>query len=294
MTTQLLIYETAVPVSSGRHSKCSVEVGKGFGFTSKINSVPLMAVEFAAAAFEYAIVFAQSAEDVVPVVILGARQSENLYLGDGDTWRAKYVPAFIRRYPFVFSPSADGKTFTLCVDEAFQGLNYLGRGQALFEADGKHTPYVDNVLKFLQEYRAQFERTQAFGKKLKALDLLEPMLAEFTLPSGEKMSLGGFQAVERKRLKALPPETLAQLAASDELELIYLHLQSMRNFNEIKERLIGNAATGASAAAAAAAPSAGAAAPSAAAADAGEPAPGADKSDSAAARKRARASVSAA
>lgn len=238
MTTQLLIYETAVPVSSGRHAKCSIEAGKGFAFTRKVNSVPLMAVEFPQATPEYAVVFAQNGEDVVPVVILGARQSENLYLTEDDAWRAKYVPAFIRRYPFVFSVSDDGKTFTLCVDEAFQGLNYQGRGEALFLADGKHSPYVDGVLKFLQEYRTQFMRTQAFCKKLKELNLLEPMQAEFTLVSGEKMSLTGFQAVDRKRLKALSGEVLAQLAATDELELIYLHLQSMRNFSEVKDRLI--------------------------------------------------------
>lgn len=247
MPTQLLIYETAVPVSNGRHAKCSVEAGRGFAFTRKVNSVPLMAVEFPQSAPEYAIVFAQSGDGVMPVVILGARPNENLYLTEDDSWSAKYVPAFIRRYPFVFSPSADGKTFTLCVDEAFQGLNYQGRGNALFTEDGKHTPYVDNVLKFLQEYRAQFLRTQAFTGKLKELDLLEPMQAQFTLESGEKMSLGGFQAVDRKRLKALPAEKLADLAATDELELVYLHLQSMRNFTAVKDRLlvteVGKAAT---------------------------------------------------
>ena len=223
MTTQMLIYETAVPVSGGRHAKCSVEPGKGFAFARKVNSVPLMAVEFPQAAPEYAIVFAQSGDDVVPVVILGARHGENLYLADDDSWRADYVPAFVRRYPFVFSTSDDGKTFTLCVDEAFQGLNYQGRGQALFGADGKPTPYVDNVLKFLQEYRAQFTRTQAFAKKIRELKLLEPMQAEFTLGSGEKMALTGFLAVDRARLKALPAQDLSELAATDELELIYLH-----------------------------------------------------------------------
>ena len=237
MTTQLLIYETAVPVSSSRHGKHSVEVGKGFAFSRKVNSVPLMAVEFPQAAAEYPVVFAQSGDAVVPVVILGARQNENLYLADDDSWRADYLPAFIRRYPFVFSPSDDGQTFTLCVDEAFPGLNTEGRGQALFNEDGKHTEYVDTVLKFLQEYRLQFMRTEAFCKKLKELDLLEPMQAQFTLPSGEKMSLTGFLAVDRKRLKALAAETLHELAASDGLELIYLHLQSLRNFNAIKNRL---------------------------------------------------------
>jgi SapC len=238
MTTQLLIYETAVPVSSGRHGKCSVEAGNSYGFTRKVNSIPLMAVEFPQASVEYAIVFAANGDDVVPVVILGARQNENLYLSADDQWQAKYVPAFVRRYPFVFSTSEDGETFTLCVDEAFPGLNYLGRGNALFGEDGKPTPYVDNVLKFLQEYRAQFVRTQAFCKKLQELNLLEPMQAQFTLGTGEKMSLGGFMTVDRKRLKALGGDTLAELANTDELELIYLHIQSMQHFADVKDKLV--------------------------------------------------------
>ena len=238
MTTQLLIYETAVPVSSGRHGKAAIEPGKGYGYARKINSVPLTAVEFPLAAAEYAIVFAQSGTEVVPVVILGARAGENLDVKDDETWAAKYIPAFVRRYPFVFANKGDGKTLTLCVDEAFQGLNYQGRGQALFTAEGKQTPYVDNVLRFLQEYTAQFARTQAFCRKLAELKLLEPMQAQFTLASGQKVSLTGFHAVDRKRLKALPADTLAQLAGTDELELIYLHLQSLRNFVSVKDKLV--------------------------------------------------------
>ena len=238
MTTQMLIYEPAVPVSAGRHGKCSVEVGKQYGFTRRVNSIPLMAVEFPQASAEYAIVFAVTGENVVPVVILGARQNENLYLGADDAWRTTYIPAFVRRYPFVFSSSEDGKTFTLCVDEAFPGLNYQGRGKALFDAEGKPSGYVDNVLKFLQEYRAQFMRTEAFCKKLKELQLLEPMQAQFTLADGEKMSIGGFMVVNRAKLKALPDDKLAELARTDELELIFLHLASMRNFNALKDRLV--------------------------------------------------------
>jgi hypothetical protein len=237
VSKQLLIYETAVPVSSGRHGKASVQLGKGYGFARHINSAPLMAVEFPAAAADYAIVFAQDGKDVLPVVILGARAGENLYVKDDGGWGSSYLPAFIRRYPFIFSASDDGKTFTLCVDEAFQGLNYLGQGEALFTPQGQQTPYVDNVLKFLQEYRAQFVRTQAFCRKLVELKLLEPMRAQFTIGS-DKMALGGFMAVDRARLKALSGDVLAQLAATDELELIYLHLQSMRNFAAVKDRLV--------------------------------------------------------
>lgn len=238
MTKQLLIYETAIPVSSGRHAKGSVDVGKDFTFMRGVNSVPLMAVEFPEAAQEYVIVFAGAPDDLMPLVVLGARQNENLYVDPNGQWPAKYKPAFVRRYPFVFSTSEDGKTFTLCVDEAFPGVNFQGRGQPLFKEDGKPSTYTDNVLKFLQEYRAQFDRTKAFCKKLKDLDLLEAMKAEFTLGSGDKTALNGFMAVSRERLKALGGDVLAELIKTDELELIYLHLQSMRNFNILKDQLM--------------------------------------------------------
>jgi hypothetical protein len=242
MASQLLIYESAVPVSAARHGSWSVEVGADYGFTRKVNSVPLMAVEFPHAASEYAIVFSGTPDAFIPAVILGMRGEENLYLTGQGGWQAKYIPAFVRRYPFVFSSSQDGKTFMLCIDEAFPGVNQAGRGQRLFGEDKKPTPYVSNVLKFLEQYQIEFRRTQAFCAKLKDLALLEPMRAQASLPSGERLALTGFMAVSREKLKALPGDKLAELAKTDELELLYLHLQSMRNFQAMVQRLSGKQA----------------------------------------------------
>lgn len=238
MATQLLIYETAVPVSAARHRDASVEVGADYAFARSVNSVPLMAVEFPHAAPEYAIVFAGAQDAVMPAVILGVRGNENLYLTPQNGWAAKYIPAFVRRYPFIFSTVDDGKSFVLCVDEAFPGFNREKRGQRLIGDDNKATPYVANVLKFLQEYQAQFNRTREFCRKVKELDLLEPMQAQIDMASGERLALRGFWAVNRARLKALSGEKLAELAKTDELELLYTHLQSMRNFNALRDRLV--------------------------------------------------------
>jgi hypothetical protein len=241
MTTQLLIYKTAVPVTRSRHAGWYVEISSDFGFSREVNSVPLMAVEFLEAAAEYAIVFAGSEDEIVPAVILGVRDSENLFLAQDGTWSGRYVPAFVRRYPFVFSHSGD--RFVLCVDEEFAGCNQDGRGQPLFRDDGNPSPYVDGVLQFLQEYQVQFERTQRFCAKLQQLKLLEPMQAQVNVAENRRLSLGGFMAVSREKLKALPGETLAELVSSDELELIYLHIQSMRNFEHLRGRMT-TAATG--------------------------------------------------
>lgn len=236
MPAQLLIYETVIPLSINRHRDCSVEIGPNYAFSGSINSMPLMAIEFPEAAAEYAIVFAGDRDNVMPAVILGIGR-DNLYLSPEGGWEAKYVPAFVRRYPFVFSTSPDQRQLVLCIDEAFSGFNREGRGQPLFTEAGKPSAYVDGMLRFLQEYQTQFLRTQAFCKKLRELDLLAPMQAQAELATGTRMSLGGFMAVDRAKLKALPAETLAELARTDELELLYLHLHSMRNFLAVRDRL---------------------------------------------------------
>jgi len=246
MTAQQLFYESAVPVSPQRHGNWSLESANDYGFSKHVNSVPLMTVEFPNAAAEYAIVFSGTKEAVIPAVILGMRSNQNLYLAEDGGWQAKYLPAFVRRYPFVFSSAPDGKTFTLCVDESYPRLNQAGRGERLFNDESKPTPFVERALKFLEQYQIEFRRTQAFCKQLLELDLLEPMRAQASIGGGEKLSLVGFMAVNREKLKALPAEKLAELAKSDALELLYLHLNSMRNFAAMAER-VGTAAAAASA-----------------------------------------------
>jgi hypothetical protein len=141
----------------------------------------------------------------------------------------------------VFSLSPDEKRFVLCVDEAFTGFNREGRGQRIYGDDGKPSPYTDNILKFLTEYQRHFRLTQAFCQRLRELDLFEPMQAKADLASGEKLSLSGFMAVNRAKLSAVPGDKLAALAKTGELELLYLHLHSMRNFLGLKDRLVGEA-----------------------------------------------------
>ena len=47
-------------------------------------------------------------------------------------------------------------------------------------------------------------------------------------------------AVNRAKLRDLSGEQLSALAKTDELELLYLHLYSLRNFADMKDRLIGS------------------------------------------------------
>lgn len=236
MAKQLLIYEQLITLNKDRHKDWSIKQGADYEFARNLNSIPLVAAEIPHAAADFAVVFAGEGDQVVPVAITGLREKENLYVGDSGEFTARYIPAFLRRYPFVFASTGESDTFTLCIDEEYAGCNQDGKGERLFDAGGEQTRYLKNVLAFLKEYQVQYQRTRIVGQRLKELGLLEPMSAQFTMRNGEKVNLTGFMAVDRERLKALTGERFKSLAQTDELELIYIHLNSMKNFTAMLEK----------------------------------------------------------
>ena len=236
MPTQLLFYKQAIPVSQEQHGNFSIDTTQDYSFASRVNSVPLTATEFPNAARDYVIVFVGE-KTLMPAALLGAQQDQNVFVSEDGQWEGRYIPAFVRRYPFVFSSNDESSTFTLCIDQEFQGLNQDDRGEKLFDEQGEKTSYLNKMLDFLSEYQLQFTRTQIFCEKLRELGLLEPMQAHISLPTGSQLSLTGFQVINRDRLKALDGDKLTELAKTDELELAYLHLQSMNNFSIMVKRV---------------------------------------------------------
>jgi hypothetical protein len=236
MDTQLLFYNEVAPITAERHSNWHAREVKDFSFAKKTNSVPLMAAEFLSALADYPIVFAGDEESVIPVLLLGMRNEENAFVGADGEWKSRYIPAFVRRYPFVLALSNDNEKYYLCIDESFSGFNQSDEGPALITEDGTPTEYTEGVLEFLSQYQAEFELTQAICKKLKDLNLLEAKQVQATAASGETMNIDGFYAVEPSRLASLSSEAIVDLVRSGTYELICFHLASLRNFELLRDR----------------------------------------------------------
>ena len=233
---QLLIYNNATPVTREQHGKYSLKAGN-FEFARETNSVPVVTQEFGLLAMTYAIVFGQAADGFIPAAILGVRDKENLYVAADGSWSASYIPAFVRRYPFVFGTNQDTPdTMTLMVDDSFPGFNKSGKGEMLFDADGEQTAYLKNMLAFLSEYQGQTQVTIGFTKTLSDLGLLEGAEAHLPAPSDPDRRLSGFLVVNREKLRALPADKVAELNASGALELIHLHLFSLLNLSRLQEK----------------------------------------------------------
>ena len=97
-----LFYNKIVPLDSRVHGGLKLNRAAGYGFASAASAVPVGFVEFAAASQSYPILFTTGA-DPMPVVLLGARPGENLFVSPEGVWQPdSYIPAYARAYPFIF------------------------------------------------------------------------------------------------------------------------------------------------------------------------------------------------
>jgi len=229
----MAIYQKVVALNKDAHQQHKLKQVSDFYFASDMQTVPVVANEFREATKEYPIVFVrvqQGQEALVPMVLLGLQSAQNLFVGDDGAWSARYVPAFIRRYPFIFAETGTDQ-LTLCVDEEFAGFN-TDEGTALFN-DGEESDFLKEVLQFVSAYHRDSQLTTSFVNKLQSLDLLEEKNLKAELKDGREFVVQGFYVVDEDKLNKLNAEQVQGLFSTGELGVIYAHLMSLSNLNRL-------------------------------------------------------------
>lgn len=226
--TTMMFYERITPLNSEVHRDLKYTRSSDFGFARQANSVPVLVAEFALALKHYPIVFVKAADgQLMPLALLGLMEGVNTFVSEDGRWTADYVPAFVRRYPFVPGQQEDGQEM-VCFDEA-SGRFSTEEGEPLFDESQAQTPLMQQVMGLLGDYHQQAALTQRFCQRLNELDLLEEANASVKSPSGQERQLSGFMVVKEDALKDLSPEVLKELMTSGAMGLIYAHLMSLSN-----------------------------------------------------------------
>lgn len=228
-----LFYKNPTPLSSEHHAKKSLSLTSDYSFSRDTNSVPITAMECSRAMQNYPIVFS-AGDPVVPVAVLGLREAKNQFIEPDGAWRAgAYIPAYIRRYPFILMENTDKLQFTLCVDED-SNLLVDGDSQPLFKGDTA-TEVANKALEFCSAYQGEHSFTIEFTAAMEKYGLLVDNRASATLKSGEQLSLSGFRMVDEAKLTALPDAIFLDWRQRGWIPLIYCHLLSMGNWQTLVE-----------------------------------------------------------
>lgn len=236
LTGNVLFYQQPEPLSPETHGKLGVNpIDKPWGFLAASHVVPLTVTEFAAAALSYPVIFV--GEGKQPVAVMGLRQGDNLFVeADGDVRPEAYLPAYARRYPFVYANDEAQNRMILCIDRA---AGFVSENAAIpFFEDGKPSAYTQQALDFCNGFEQERARTEAFVKLLNDLELFEIKEARFTPrnadgSAGEPQKIAEYHAVSEEKLKGLSAEKLAELRDNGALGQIYAHLVSLLGWDRL-------------------------------------------------------------
>jgi hypothetical protein len=233
----LLIYEDLVALNREQHRQLRLAPPtQPFAFARETNSVLIAASELPAAVLDFPCVFIEGADGHSVAALVGLRDHENLFVQPDGGWaRGAYVPAFFRRYPFVLAEAAGDTTFTVCLDRACPGLNTV-QGEALFDAEGQETPWLEEIKRFLLSFRQEMAVSRDFANQLAALGLLQEGVIEYLL-DGQKVALRGFKTVNEAKLRTLGPATRHDLAVKGWLGWAYAQALSVQQVQRLATRL---------------------------------------------------------
>ncbi|MEM1389907.1 MAG: SapC family protein [Pseudomonadota bacterium] len=242
LSGNVMFYKNPQPLSPEQHGGLGVkQIDQPFGFLREAHAVPVTVTEFGMGATAYPIIFV--GDDYAPIAVMGVRQNENLFVNEaGKTEQDFYLPAFVRRYPFVFANDQDGERLLLCVDRDAPMVS--NQPEVPFFQNGQATEFTTNAIDFCKEYERQRRATVEFVNLIKKLDLFEQKTVAFQprdaqgQQTGEQQKIADYWAVNENKLNELPPEKFNQLRENGALGAIYAHLISLLNWQRVINRAV--------------------------------------------------------
>ncbi|MGB5245274.1 MAG: SapC family protein [Woeseia sp.] len=204
-----------------------------YNFAAEARAVPLTLPELAAAQKDYPVVFTNM-ETPYLVAVLGVLEDRNLFVQDGLWEEGRYVPAYLRCYPFIFAGEQNGR-IAVALDRAAACVS--DKPQQPFFVDGKLTQRTEELMRFCAQYEAERRRTAEFCTVLKDMGLLCPQQSSFTRAGSDKQeSLANYVSIDSEKLAQLDDDSVLKLHRSGRLAAAYLQLYSLENWQSLVER----------------------------------------------------------
>jgi SapC protein len=234
-----LFYKELEPLNVTQHGKMKVRPIESLPEVARTHAIPVTVDEFSLVQRSYPIVFAIG-DTPIPIALFGLNEGVNVFLEESG--RAKdmgplYIPAYIRRYPFMLArlrPESD--ELSLCFDPTSGAVGDFEEGEALFDGD-QPSETTKAILQFCEQFETAGQRTTAFMEELKNSGLL--MEGEVAIqPEGaaQPFVYRGFRMVDEEKLRDLRGDELRKMNQNGMLALIYAHLFSLSQMRDVFQR----------------------------------------------------------
>ncbi len=232
-TNSPLFYSKAEPLNKTRHAKLGlVRRENPYTFAAKANAVPINTSEFNLVQKFYPIVFTPQAPHQA-IAVLGIGNDQNLFVDEEGAWsQGHYIPAYVRRFPFIFAQSPEEENqFVLCVETESELVS--AKPDMPFFEDGELTEIAKKAMEFCKTFQEQALATKPFLEAVQEFELLKEQSLTIRGAEGTERKLGTFHAVDEEKLGGFEDEPFLELRRRKVLPLLYLHLASLSNWSRL-------------------------------------------------------------
>lgn len=226
----------SVRLDNVAHAGLRIIRAHGAAYGDGVNQIALFLPEYEEAQRDYPILFLRQEDGTLQAVaILGLDRDENLFLEGDGRWSAGYVPAMVRRGPFLIG-FAQGEP-VINVDLAHPRVAAAdGPGDPVFLPQGGQAPALERALDALRAIHVGHDAAGPATALFDELALVEPVSLDVQVSERDSYSFNDYLAITHEKIAGLDGAALAKLNQAGLLMPAVFAAASLANINRLIAR----------------------------------------------------------
>lgn len=226
----------SVRLDNVAHAGLRIVRGHGAAYGDAVNQIALFLPEYEEAQRDYPILFLRQEDGTLQAVaILGLDRDENLFLEGDGRWSAGYVPAMVRRGPFLIGFAQGEPVIHVDLDHP-RVAQPDGPGDPVFLPQGGQAPALERALDALRAIHVGHDAAGPASALLDELGLVEPVSLDVQVSDRDSYSFNDYLAITHEKIASLDGAALARLNQAGLLMPAVFAAASLANVNRLIAR----------------------------------------------------------
>ena len=219
-----------VPLSKSNHSDLKILPVNLKNF-SELPLIPVYFHEINQLACEYPLCFTLNDETVdFRLISTVSREQGSALIRQDGSWVGRYVPSYLRHYPF-FAFSDKAEKSSIFVEDESPRLS-LTDGVPLFN-NSEPTEILDQIVEDLRNILGFAKKTQIILEALKKFNLITPWEPKIMTSSDQEIIISGIYRIDENALNELSSDAWNELREMNAFPMIYGQLFSTHNLTKL-------------------------------------------------------------
>ena len=226
------MYKNVKILNPKEHSFFKFKAIDNLFFVKDMNIIPIGFSEIKLLCCDFPIVIVGEENNLTLAILTGHKK--NSAIDENGQWiGGDYIPAFIKRYPFIFVENPEKKTLHFGFDME-SGCFSSPEGEKLFDINGNPSKTVTTFMKFLESYGKEMQLTTNILNAIYKLNILEQAQYNIKEEGKDEENIGGFMVFNKEKIAKLDRKSYVELAKNNWYEMIELEILSLKNIKNIR------------------------------------------------------------